>query len=102
MQIELWKEPYQPNPAMLRFLLSNEGLIVYQWCDHPNSMRATHKNDKDQTYWIISGNLEIKFSKTNETYVLKTGERGFIPAETYYSSSVVGEESVLYLIGEKI
>jgi mannose-6-phosphate isomerase-like protein (cupin superfamily) len=102
MQVNRWKEPYQPNPAMLRFILSNEGLAVYQWCDSAGSMRATHKHDKDQTHWIVSGSLEIRLSKTGETYLLETGDRGFIEAETYYSLSVIGEEPVLYLVGEKV
>jgi mannose-6-phosphate isomerase-like protein (cupin superfamily) len=102
MQVERWKEPYQPNPAMLRFTLSNEGLAVYQWCDTANSMRARHKHDKDQSHWIVSGRLEIRITQSGETYILEAGDRDFIPAETYYELSVVGEEPCLYLVGEKL
>jgi hypothetical protein len=102
MQIERWKEPYQPNPAMLRFILSNQGLAVYQWCDSAGSMRATRKHDKDQSYWIVGGSLEIRLSKTGDTLLLETGDRVFIAAETYYSLSVIGEEPCLYLVGEKL
>lgn len=102
MQVERWKEPYKPNPAMLRFILSNEGLMVYQWCDMPNSVRMMHKHDKDQTHWVAGGVLQIRLSKTGEIYTLEAGDRDFIAAETYYGLSVVSEEPCLYFVGEKV
>ncbi len=102
MQVNRWKEPYLPNPAMLRLILSNEGLMVYQWCDMPNAIRIMHKHDKDQTHFVASGVLQIRLSKTGEIYTLQAGDRDFIAAETYYELSVVGEESCLYFVGEKL
>jgi quercetin dioxygenase-like cupin family protein len=101
-EIKKWSEPYKPNPAMLRLLLDREGYQVFQWCDQPNSMYGNHKHDEDQIHWIASGQLEITISKTGETYILETGDRDFIPAETYHSARVVGEEPVMYLVGAKV
>ena len=102
MQVNRWNEPNLPNPAMLRFWLSNEGYAVYQWCDMPNAIRPMHKHDKDQSHWIVSGSLEVRLSTTGEIYTLETGDRDFIPANTFYSLRVIGEDSVMFLVGEKL
>lgn len=100
-RFEKWSEIYAPNPAMLRYVLASEGYKVFQWCDLPERSYAQHKHDEDQTHWIISGALEL----TIENYgvvVLEAGDRDFMPAGTYHSARVIGEESVMYLIGEKL
>lgn len=100
-RIERWKQPYAPNPAMLRHILVSEGYRVYQWSDTPNSVYPSHKHAEDQSHWIISGKLELTIENAG-TFVLESGDRDFMPAETYHSARVVSEESVVYLIGEKI
>jgi quercetin dioxygenase-like cupin family protein len=101
-QIKKWAEPYNPNPAMLRLLLDREGYQVFQWCDQPNSMYGNHKHPEDQIHWIVSGRFEITIDKTGETYILEMGDRDFIPAETYHSARVIGDEPVMYLVGAKV
>lgn len=32
--------------------------------------------------------------------MLEAGDRDFMPAETYHSARVIGDEAVLYLVGE--
>jgi quercetin dioxygenase-like cupin family protein len=100
-RIERWKEVYPPNPAMLRYILVSEGYNVFQWGDTPTSVYPLHKHDTDQTHWIISGALELTIERFG-TFTLQPGDRDFMPANTYHSARVVSEESVIYLIGEKI
>ena len=100
-QIERWKEIYAPNAAMLRLALTREGYRVFQWCDRPEMGYSNHKHNEDQTHWIISGALEITITNVG-SYTLETGDRDFIPAHTYHSAQVTGEEPVLYLVGAKI
>ncbi len=100
-RVEKWKEIYSPNAAMLRLTLSNEGYEVFQWCDQPNRGYAQHSHGEDQCHWIISGVLEV----TVENYgivTLEAGDRDFMPAGTYHSARVIGEEPVLYLVGKKL
>lgn len=37
----------------------------------------------------------------NGTFILEAGDRDFLPAGTYYSARVLGDEHVIYLVGEK-
>ena len=99
-RVEKWSHHGTPNPAMLRHRLVGEGFNVYQWCDHAGSVYAMHKHDTDQSHWIISGTLEI--STGGRTYTLGPGDRDLMPAGTYHSARVVDDESVVYLIGEKL
>ena len=85
---------------MLRHILASEHYTVYQWSDRPGAIYATHKHDNDQSHWIISGTLELSVAGFGCS-VLEPGDRDFVPAETYHSARVIGDEPVLYLIGEK-
>jgi quercetin dioxygenase-like cupin family protein len=100
-RIERWTQIHAPNPAMLRHILVTEGFRVYQWSDRAEAVYGQHKHDEDQTHWIISGALELTIERVG-TFTLEAGDRDFMPAGTYHSARVVGEESVVYLIGEKI
>ena len=100
-RIERWAEVYAPNPAMLRYILVSEGYRVFQWSSAPGAIFGVHKNNEDQTHWIVSGALELTIERFG-TFVLKAGDRDFLSANIYHSAKVVGEEPVIYLIGEKI
>lgn len=100
-RIEKWGEFHSPNAAMLRLILVQEGYRVYQWCDQPERVYAKHKHGEDQTHWIISGKLELEVERVG-TFILEAGDRDFMPANIYHSARVIGDEPVVYLIGEKI
>lgn len=95
-----WSEAYAPNAALLRLALTNEGFTVFQWCDQPDRCYAQHSHPTDQTHWVISGSLELTVENYG-TVVLEAGDRDLMPAGTYHSARVIGDEPVLYLIGEK-
>jgi len=99
-RVERWKEVYPPNPAMLRLLLVREGYEVFQWADRPRAFYGAHKHPEDQCHWIISGKLEIHVKDVG-TFQLSAGDRDFMPAETYHTAEVLGDEPVVYLIGIK-
>lgn len=98
-RVERWKQPYPPNPAMLRRELTHEGYDVFQWADRPNTSHGSKKNPQAQSHWIVSGNLEIVVERVGR-YVLGPGDRDFMPADTYHTLRVLGNEPVLYMVGE--
>ncbi len=100
-RIERWNRGSAPNPAMLRLTLESEGYRVFQWGELPEATHGLHKHSEDQSHWIISGALELTVERLG-TYVLEAGDRDFLPAHTYHSARVVGEEPVVYLVGEKL
>ncbi|MGQ0540531.1 MAG: cupin domain-containing protein, partial [Blastocatellia bacterium] len=100
-RVERWRKPHAPNPAMLRLALVSEGYAVFQWCDQPRTFYGPHKHAEDQSHWVVSGQLEI-YVKGSGTFHLGPGDRDFMPAETYHTAQVLGDEPVLYLIGKKL
>ena len=98
-RFEKWKEFHAPNPATLRYHLGNEGYDVFQWCDRPGMTYGVHKHEEDQCHWVVSGTLELSVLNVG-VFILEAGDRDFLPAGTYHSARVIGEEPVLYLIGE--
>lgn len=98
-RVERWREIHAPNAAMLRHILSIEGYRVFQWGDPPGAIYADHKHDEEQTHWIVSGQLELTI-ESHGIYLLEPGDRDFLPAGTYHSARVIGDEPVVYLIGE--
>ena len=100
-RFEKWKEYYAPNAAMLRATLTADGYRVFQWADPPGMVYGLHSHGEDQSHWVISGALEITL-ELGGTFVLNAGDRDFMPAGTYHSARVLGEEQALYLIGEKL
>jgi quercetin dioxygenase-like cupin family protein len=99
MEIERWIEDGAPDPAALRQRLQSEGYSVFQWTDAPGTSYGPHAHTEDQSHWIISGALELRIGY--ESYVLRAGDRDFLPANTMHSAFVPGEEPVAYLIGAK-
>ena len=97
-RIEKWAERSAPNGAMLRMRMEHSGYRVFQWSDQPGAFYGMHKHAEAQSHWIISGSLEITVK--SRSYLLEAGDRDFMPAETYHTARVIGDEPVLYLVGE--
>jgi len=98
--LELWKDSYPPNPAMLRLWLTQEDYDVFQWCDSPGTVYGNHMHDEEQSHWILSGTMEITIEHVG-TFTLNAGDRDRLPARAYHSARVVGDEPVMYLVGIK-
>lgn len=99
-RVEKWKQACPPNPALLRIKLEQEGFRVMQWTDRAGAFYGPHKHGEDQSHCIISGTLEITVN--NRAFTLEAGDRDFMPADTYHTARVFGDEPVFYLIGEKV
>ncbi|MFS8085757.1 MAG: cupin domain-containing protein [Acidobacteriota bacterium] len=99
IEVERWSELTSPDAQELKARLSQEGYSVFQWIDAPGTKYGPHAHDEDQSHWILAGELELRVGY--ETYVLRAGDRDFLPANTLHSAIVPGDESVTYLIGTK-
>lgn len=97
-RVERWGEFGAPNLAMLRMRMEAGGYRVMQWCDQPGAFYGMRKHAEAQSHWVVSGTLEVTIR--SQSFVLKAGDRDFMPAETYHTAKVVGEEPVVYLVGE--
>lgn len=99
-RVERWNEDFSPDSAKLKQIMQTEGFSVFEWTDGANAVYGTHKHSEDQSHWIISGELELTVENVG-IFVLKSGDRDFMPANTVHSARVLGENPVTYLIGAK-
>ena len=99
MQIERWSESSLPDVEVLKTRLRDEGYSVFQWRDAPGTKYGPHAHAEDQSHWVLSGELGLRVG--HETYILRAGDRDFLPANTMHSAFVPGDEAVTYLIGAK-
>lgn len=99
IRIERWSKKTPPNAQQLRAQLESEGYSVFQWSDAPGTKYGPHAHAENQSHWIVSGELELRVEY--ETYVLRAGDRDFLPANTKHSAFVPGSQPVTYLIGAK-
>jgi len=99
IEVERWSELSPPKPEELKARLRSEGYSVFQWSDAPGTKYGPHAHAEDQSHWIISGELELRVG--HETYILRAGDRDFLPANTIHSAAVPGENQLIYLIGAK-
>ena len=99
IQVERWSEQTRPDEQELKARLQSEGYSVFQCTDAAGTKYGPHAHAEDQSHWILSGELELRVG--HETYILRAGDRDFLPANTIHSAFVPGDQPVVYLIGAK-
>ncbi|CAL1549020.1 unnamed protein product [Lymnaea stagnalis] len=99
-RVERWNEKFSPDSAKLKQIMQAEGFSVFEWTDSANTIYGNHEHFEEQSHWIISGELEMTVENIG-TFVLKSGDRDFMPANTVHSARVLGGNPVTYLIGAK-
>src|SRR5687767_13786425 len=95
-----WDNPLPPSANSLRKTMINDGYTVFSWSDPPETKYGRHAHDTEQSHWIVSVVLELEVQGIGRV-TLYPGDRDFMPANTYHSAKVIGDEPVVYLIGEK-
>lgn len=80
--------------------MESEGFCVFQWSEPPGATYSAHAHSDNQSHWIVSGTLELEV-KGHGTVRLTAGDRDLMPASTQHSAKVIGNETVVYLIGSK-
>jgi quercetin dioxygenase-like cupin family protein len=98
MKIERWQGPGEPDERTLREALEGDGYSVYAWTDGRGATYEPHTHGDDQSHWVLRGALALTVAGVE--YVLRPGDRDWLPAGTVHSARVV-EGPVTYLIGSK-
>src|SRR5438067_10900405 len=97
IQVERWSEQTRPDEQELKARLQGEGYSVFQWTDPAGTKYGPHAHAEDQSHWSLSGELELRVG--HEIYILRAGDRDFLPANTTQSASVPGDYPVNRRIG---
>ena len=99
LRVERWSKEETPSAGELRAILEEEGYHVFEWSDAPGTHYGAHRHTEDQSHWIVSGTLELRVA--GESYILRAGDRDFLPANTVHAAFVPGTEPARYLIGAR-
>ena len=99
MRIERWKDAEPPEERALRARLEREGYAVYAWTDAPAASYPPHTHPDDQSHVVVRGALALTVG--GDEYVLRPGDRDWLPAGTMHAARVVGDEPTTYLVGSK-
>jgi quercetin dioxygenase-like cupin family protein len=99
MRIARWQGGGPPDATALRRALEAEGYSVYAWTDARGATYPPHTHGDDQSHWVLRGAIALTVGA--EEYVLRAGDRDWLPAGTVHAARVVGDEPVTYLIGSK-
>jgi quercetin dioxygenase-like cupin family protein len=99
VRVAEWKRAEAPARASLQAELEAEGYSVYVWTDGPGTTYPPHTHGDDQSHWIVSGAMALTVDGTE--YVLRAGDRDWLPAGMVHSARVVGASPVTYLVGAK-
>jgi quercetin dioxygenase-like cupin family protein len=79
--------------------LHQEGYESFRWYDVPGASYPKHRHDCDECLWILKG--EIHFTIADQTYVLKAGDRIYLPARAPHTAAIPQSGGVTYLVGQK-
>jgi quercetin dioxygenase-like cupin family protein len=99
MKIQRWEHDAAPDEKTLRATLEREGYSVYAWTDRRGASYPPHRHDDDQSHWVLRGALALTVG--GQEYILRAGDRDWLPANTLHAARVVGDEAVTYLIASK-
>jgi quercetin dioxygenase-like cupin family protein len=99
-RVERWAEEFGPDSSTLRSRMEQDGYSVFEWSDRPGTEYGPHSHYEDQSHSILSGTLELSV-KDAGVFILKAGDRDFMPAGTFHSARVISDEPAVYLIGSK-
>jgi quercetin dioxygenase-like cupin family protein len=99
LKVQRWQGSAPPDPAALREALEAEGYSVYAWTDGPGTTYPPHTHDDDQSHCVVRGAIALTVG--GDEYVLRAGDRDWLPAGTAHSARVVGDGAVTYWIASK-
>ena len=91
-----WSEQHSDADA-LRQQLQSEGFNAYQWTGRPGGIYLDYIHTQDEVVCVLSGTAAVKVANAHGT--VEAGDRMDVPANTYHSITVTGEEPLVVLTG---
>ena len=88
-----------PSEQEAEARLHQEGYRPFRWTDVPGSTYPRHQHMNDECIWVISGEITINIE--NQDYILKPGDRLYLPKSIPHTACVPLSGPVTYLVGEK-
>src|SRR5690242_2708167 len=98
IRIIRWEKPTSITQEEAEAKLHREGYESFCWYDVPGVVYPKHRHECDECLWILNG--EIHFQILEMEYVLKAGDRIYLPAQTPHIARVPQSGGVTYLVGQ--
>jgi len=101
IEVRRWEKASALTQEEAEARLHKEGYESFCWYDVPGTQYPRHRHGYDECVWILRG--EIHFTIYEEEYVLKSGDRIYLPARTPHTVQVPDAHGagVTFLVGQK-
>jgi quercetin dioxygenase-like cupin family protein len=98
-EVVAWGRPGAPTEQEAEARLSQEGYESFVWNDLAGQTYPRHRHDVDECLWVLKG--EMTFTVDGKDYVLKAGDRLYLPSGTPHTASVPSSTPVTYIVGQR-
>lgn len=101
MRLTRWNRETPPSLEALRSALTGEGLTVSEWADPAGTVYPVHAHEYPEVRVVVRGSLRVGLPETGEEFILASGDRLDLPANTPHWADVLGHGPVVYLSASK-
>jgi mannose-6-phosphate isomerase-like protein (cupin superfamily) len=100
VRLERWTSRDGPlTESRIMKLMESDGYEVASYAYRPGTQFAPHEHSQDKCDAVLQGVLRLVVG--DQTFDLGPGDRLYLPAGTWHSAQVVGNETVLSLDGTR-
>lgn len=100
MIIQRWQAPLPLTQVQAKLIMENEGLEPYDETYEPQDKVREHRHPFSEVRVIIDG--EMLFNISGNQFLLRSGDRVEIPANTKHSHSIMGNVPCRCVCAERI
>ncbi|MGD2097044.1 MAG: cupin domain-containing protein [Desulfobacterales bacterium] len=96
VEIIRWSDDSDPDEALLRGMLADEGLHPYTWSNGPGDVYGAHDHSYHKVIYVVRGSITFGLPDVGDKITLNSGDRLELPAGVRHDA-VVGPEGVACL-----
>src|SRR4051794_38476421 len=101
IEVVRWEKPAALTQEEAEARLHQEGYSSFCWYDVPGTQYPRHRHQYNECIWMLRG--EIHFTVDEETFILKSGDKIYLPAKTPHTVEVpdINGGGATFLVGQK-
>jgi quercetin dioxygenase-like cupin family protein len=96
VEVTHWQDANRPTEAMIRRLLSNEGLQAYAWSNGPHDVYSVHDHSYHKVIYVVEGSITFILPALDQQLLLQVGDRMELPRGVQHGAEV-GPQGVICL-----
>lgn len=99
MLVTRWQAPLRPTREQIHMILQDEGLETFEETYDPKGRVLEHRHPFAEVRIVASG--ELLFNISGNQFLLRSGDRVEIPANTKHSHIAQGDQPCLCVCAQK-